>query len=537
MTTINAPLVEVTVFVNRAHITRRGIIHLAPGEQSLSIANLPTTLDPDSIRASSMGEGVKILGVQLQTRFADQTPEASTAALEDELNQLRQMDKVLDDETAQHSDRYEMLKKLHENIGIRFAKGLATGKATVDSLRPVEQYLNDELSAMYARQREIDRQRQDLAKRISAAEERLKQAQSTAGQARWEIVVNVDAIIDVDMELDVSYTVSGASWAPLYDIRLAGGQVSLAYTAQIRQESGEDWPAVALSLSTARPATSYTIPKLSPWYIDRYTPPAPRPPQPRSMMAGAPMPAMMKESTAAEATYGALPEPAPIAEVEGAEIGADGTVVTYRVARPVSVPSDGSVHKTTITTLALDAQLDYVAVPKVAQEVYLRATIRNSSTVMLLPGMAQIFRGDDYVGNMLLKRSIAPTEEFEAQLGLEERIKVERELIERNTTRNLVGVGNLRRITIGYKLKLANNLPETAHLLVFDQLPVPRDESIKVRLQDAQPKPTEQSELNILKWELDLPAQSKREIPFTFTLEHPRDISVSGLGELETLEY
>ncbi len=165
---------------------------------------------------------------------------------------------------------------------------------------------------MYARQREIDRQRQDLAKRISAAEERLKQAQSTAGQARWEIVVNVDAIIDVDMELDVSYTVSGASWAPLYDIRLAGEQVSLTYMAQIRQESGEDWPAVTLSLSTARPATSSPSQNFHPGISTATHPPAPRPPQPRSMMAGRRVPAMMKESTTAEAAYGAVPEPAPM---------------------------------------------------------------------------------------------------------------------------------------------------------------------------------------------------------------------------------
>jgi uncharacterized protein (TIGR02231 family) len=536
MTTVNAPIVAVTVFMNRARITRRGVVHLAAGEQALSVTNLPVRMDPESIRASGSGANVKILGVEVQTRYADQTPHAATAALEEELDTLRQMDKVLDDETAQHSDRYEMLKKLHENVGVRFAKGLATGKATVESLRPVDQYLNDELNAMYARQREIDKQRQELAKRISAAEARLQQAQSSAGQTWQEVVVNVEALAETDLTLDVTYAVTGASWTPLYDMRLTGGQVNLTYLAQIKQESGEDWPAVELSLSTARLAGSYTIPKLTPWYIDRYLPPAPHAAQPRSVMAAAPLPAMLKES-AADATFGALPEPAPVAEVEEAVIGSEGAAVTYRVARPVAVPSDGSLHKTTITTLILDAQLDYVAVPKIAQEVYMRARINNVSNVMLLPGIAQIFRGDDYVGNMALKRSIAPTEEFEAQLGLEESIKVERELIERNTTRNLVGVGNLRRITIGYKLKVANNLPETAHVLIFDQLPVPRDESIKVRLQDAQPKPTEQNELNILKWELDLPAQSKREIPFTFTLEHPRDISVSGLGELESLEY
>ncbi len=537
MTTIDAPVVEVTVYVNCARVTRRGRAHLVPGEQSLSIINLPVTLDPNSIRASGRGESVKILGVEVQTRYADQTSNAATAALENELDTLKQMDKVLDDETAQHSDRYDMLKKLHENVGARFAKGLATGKATVDSLRPVDQYLNEELQAMYARQREIDQERQNLAKRIKAAEERLAQARSTQGQSRQEVVVNVGALAETDLELDVTYSVSDASWSPVYDLRLLTEKVSLSYLAQIKQESGEDWPGVTLSLSTARPASSYTIPRLSPWYIDRYVPPAPRPPQIRGVMAAAPMPAMLKASAEGDEAAGALPEPPPMAEVEEAQVASEGAAVTYRVPRPVTVPSDGSSHKSAITTLTLDAQLDYIAVPKIAQEVYLRARITNSSTVMLLPGMAQVFRDDDYVGNMLIKRSVAPNEEFEAQLGLEDRIKVERELVERSTTRSLVGVGNQRRITIGYKLKLANNLPQPAHLIVFDQLPVARDESIKVRLQDAQPKPTEQSDLNILKWELDIPAQTRRELLYTFTLEHPRDMTISGLGELETLEY
>ena len=541
MTTLNArvvlyaPIVEVTVFVNRARITRRGTAHLSPGEQTLRIANLPATLDPDSIRASGKGEGVKILGVDLQTRFMDQTPDAETVALENELDALKQMDKVLDNETAQHSDRYDMLKKLHENVGVRFAKGLSTGKATVDSLRPVDQYLNDELNAMYARQREIDRQRQDLAKKISAAEDRLEQARSTSGQNWLEIAVSVMVSAETDVELEVIYLVTGASWSPVYDVRLVEHQVELTYLAQVKQESGEDWPPVQLILSTARPAASYTIPKLSPWYIDRYTPPSV---PPRSVAPAMPMPAaLLREASSAEATSGAAPAPAPFAKVAEAEVMSDGTVVSYQVTQPIAVPSDGSLHKTTIKTLPLQADLDYVAVPKIAQEVYVRARIRNTSDVMLLPGKAQVYRGDDYVGNMQIKHTVAPTEEFEAQLGLEDHIKVERELSERTTTRNLAVVGSLRRITIGYKLKLTNSLKEQVHILLFDQLPVPRDESIKVRLQDAQPKPTEQSDLNILKWEFDLPKGTMKEIPFTFTLEHPRDMTLSGLGELETLEF
>jgi uncharacterized protein (TIGR02231 family) len=533
MTNLDAPIVAVTVFVNRARVTRRGTVRLAPGEHTLALPNAPRALDPDSIRASGRGAGVRILGVDMVTRYVAETPDSDAAALQRALDDLREQDQVLIDEDAQQSDRLELLKSLRENSGARFAKALATGKASIDTLKPVAQYLADEFNAVTARRRDLANQRRELDNQITAAEKRLAQAGSTTSREWREIQVAVEASVDTDLELEVTYAVSGASWEPIYDVRLVEDKVSLTYLAQVRQQSGEDWPAVQLSLSTARPATSMVLPKLSPWYVDRYVAPPPRmmpPPAPAAMrtMAAQAAPKMLMEQVA---NYDAG-APAPEAEAAEAEIDSEGAAVTYRVLRPVAVPSDGSPHKTTVTMLNLEARLDYVIAPKIATEAYLRAKIRNTSPVMLLPGRAQIFHGDEFVGAMQIRRVVAPDEEFETQLGIEDRIKVERELMERST--NKAFIGNVRRLTIGYRIKLSNNLPAPARVTVSDQLPVSRHEDIKIKLQDAQPRPSEQSDLNILKWELDMPAQSKREFTYVFVLEHPRDATVTGLGHLDT---
>lgn len=76
----------------------------------------------------------------------------------------------------------------------------------------------------------------------------------------------------------------------------------------------------------------------------------------------------------------------------------------------------GSSHKTTVTALDLAAQLDHATAPKLAQEAYLRAKIKNTSPFILLPGRANIFRRADFVGATDLE-TIAPNEEFEAHLG------------------------------------------------------------------------------------------------------------------------
>lgn len=49
MTEVTAPIVSVTVYTNRARVTRRGMAHLPAGVQTLVIAGVPATIDPDSL--------------------------------------------------------------------------------------------------------------------------------------------------------------------------------------------------------------------------------------------------------------------------------------------------------------------------------------------------------------------------------------------------------------------------------------------------------------------------------------------------------
>jgi hypothetical protein len=67
--------------------------------------------------------------------------------------------------------------------------------------------------------------------------------------------------------------------------------------------------------------------------------------------------------------------------------------------------------------------------------------------------------------------------------------------------------------------------------LVRDQLPVARDEQIKIKLDSADPKPSEQSELNLLEWKLTLGKNSKQTVRFDYSVEFPKSMDVIGLPE------
>jgi uncharacterized protein (TIGR02231 family) len=531
MTTIDAAIVAVTVFTDRARVTRRGTARLSPGEHSLAIEGLPTTLEADSVRASGRGAGITILGAEVATQFVTQPPEALVADLQRQLEQLQETDRALADGDAVEAERIEFLRALRVSGGADLAKGLAYFRASVDRVESFAGYLARELEAAQARRRALGQQRRDLARQIEAVRARLNQVQHGQQQERRAIRIAVEAADQAELDLEVTYAVWGASWEPSYDIRLAAdGRVALSYLAQVRQQTGEDWPAVQLELSTARPAVSTTIPELHPWYIDV---PRPKPP-PMPMMAAR---AMSAPAAAPQVLGGAdmemmtlmdeAPAAPPAAKIAEATIESSGAAVTYRVARPVAVPSDGSPHRTAVTTLDLGARLDYVTAPKIAAEAYLRARVTNSSAFVLLPGSANIFHDADFVGRTYLE-TIAPNEEFEVQLGVDDRVKVERELSGRTVDKTLIG--NTRRTQFAYTITLANLLATPARVTVLDQLPVPRHEAIKVKLQDAAPKPSEHSDLNILKWELELKPQEKRSLFFAFVVEHPRDMAVIGIS-------
>ena len=47
-----------------------------------------------------------------------------------------------------------------------------------------------------------------------------------------------------------------------------------------------------------------------------------------------------------------------------------------------------------------DAALDHLAIPVLAPEAYLRATVTNTSPLLLLPGQARVFHGAAFTGDL-----------------------------------------------------------------------------------------------------------------------------------------
>ncbi|MEU7864829.1 DUF4139 domain-containing protein, partial [Nonomuraea sp. NPDC049141] len=166
--------------------------------------------------------------------------------------------------------------------------------------------------------------------------------------------------------------------------------------------------------------------------------------------------------------------------------------------------------------------------PVRATEAHLRATVRNTSSHTLLPGPAAVFHGADFVAATRLP-TWAPGEETELALGVDDRVRVERELSRRSDTR--ATLGSTRRRDVEYRISVANHTPRPATVEVRDQLPVSRDEAVVVREPTLVPPPAERTELGELTWRLRLGPGESGEITLGFRVELAKGVELAGWRE------
>ena len=532
MTIFETHLKAAVVYPNRARLTRSGTISLKSGKHQLEIKDLPLRMDRESARATASGTvRSRLPGLQIKRVYYAETPEGKVGELEEKLEALQ--DKLASlqamiELVVQERSRLEELAG-HTDL---FAIALVSGETDVDAqfevydrIRKRSEHLDGEHLELQTRKRKLERQ-------IKQLQNQLKTLHNTRSKERNSAFVDVELLEDGELTVELSYVVSAVGWTPLYDLRLmdngSGSSLEISYLAQVTQKPGDDWIDLSLTLSTARPTLSAIKPELQPWYIYPLQDISAQARSAALKMAPEP-PDKIMEAAEPQAMF--LQANASIASEEvHAQVSDAGTSVTYQILDKVTVPADGSPHKVSVTRISLSPELDYVAAPCLVEAAYRRINVSNNSPYTFLPGPVSLFVGDEFIGRTEIELT-APEGEFELFFGAEDRIKIERELKRKDVDKRLIGGKRLQQF--GYEIRLENLLSSNVELTVQDQIPVSGHEDIKVRLENANPKPSEQTELNILEWKLNLEPGEKQFIRFDYAIEYPQKMRLPNLRQLD----
>jgi len=524
---VTTAIKKAMVYPSGAMVFREGKIELEAGENTLIFSDLSSSLLEDSIRVKGEGPGrAMITGLSARTVYLVEPRHPEVERLEKELKRME----------SRRRDFQGRIRVLEMQDSFLRSLGLgekSEGIPSPEVLQGTLEFLGNSGVKLDAESANFEVRIENLDLEIAKVKSELERLGGGKPQSRraLEVSVTLEAQKAGEYALELSYMVRSASWRPVYDARgeAAGGKLDLSLRAEVRQQSGEDWPGVELSLSTARPSRGSTPPEPQPWYIDFPAPPAP--PRAYAKRAAAPSAGAMMALEADSLDYAAEAEaPVPMEALEASAVDT-GTAVVFQVPRPQDIPADGEFHGMLINRREFAGEFEYLALPRLSESVYLQASFVNDQPFPYLPGKINVFNGDDFVGTSNFKGA-APGEKSRLYLGTDERVKVERSLLTEGTEKGGLFRGGTAYRRAGYRIKVENYSPASAVLGVIDQIPVSRAAEIEVSLDKVSPQPLEKWEgeqPGLLKWQLQLSGGQKREITYSFTVKYPADKTVSGL--------
>jgi uncharacterized protein (TIGR02231 family) len=511
----------VTAYADRAVVTRLASLNVtATGIIEVAFERLPAGLLDQSVQVSGRGAARStILDVTTHPIFVDANANDRVKALEEELRALNTQDRTLADRASVLNHQREYVLKI-QTATTTPTKDAGLSVANADWTRALS-YSEEQLTKIATEQRSVDSQREDLAARRAALEQQLNQLRGSGSRSFKVVTVRLVATSAGQLDLVLRYTVPGTSWSPSYDARVSSTDHSaqLGYFGLVRQGTGEDWKAVDLTLSTARPSLGGAAPSLNPWIVQQreYQPPQPIPMAARQMR-------LKGEVGIAGAADATVAQEAAFAE---AQIANQATSASFHIQTPTTVPSDNSPQKVPVTSVALATAPEYSATPKHVAAAFLTTKVTNNSDFPLLAGSMNVFLDDTFVASSSLP-SVMPGEKFDLALGADEGIAIKRKLNNRFTEDTGL-VNKSKKITYDYTISVQNNKKTAEKIVVVDQVPVSRHEKIAVKVIAPTEREAKPDAEGIIKWTLSLNPGEKRDLPLKFSIEYPADFPIVGL--------
>ncbi len=203
---------------------------------------------------------------------------------------------------------------------------------------------------------------------------------------------------------------------------------------------------------------------------------------------------------------------------------------TFTAPRRESVDGAGRARKVFLARFPLAAEVSRTAAPRQDPVAYLTAKAVNETGAPLLPGNASVFLGDEFVGQAALP-STPQGGEIKLAFGADERIKIERKVVERrHETSGLLSKDDVTRYRVRTSVKNLTSAPAAVRLL--DLVPVSRDEEIRVSVLDGSTAPTEPDDPmkpGVRAWALQLRPKEEKVIELRYEVRFPRGMAVSGL--------
>ena len=500
---------SVVIYSDRVIITRLANVYL-DRSTDLVFADLPGAIDDASVRVKA--KGLKIGEVQVKKGYKDE-PYPDVEKLKSKIEALKIKDRTYADEIAVLKDKEKFLQTIAIGGPEVISKEIITGKVSPQAWRQGLSFMVDELLSAKMRMAEIERVRKELQDEINVFQRELNDIRSIV-ENRKTIIFDGHPEGAKNYRIQLSYILYGASWRTYYELRAqpSQGNVGFSYFSKVAQRTGEDWKNTKLVLSTAQPALGGTAPVPTPWYIDRYQYAR----SGRGFLAETEAP---KEALKMEPVITA-PPPAPPVEA--------GVSIWYPLPGRYTIKSGDPEKKIEVFSTSFKSDFEYFIIPRITQLAYSTGKMKNTSDYLFIAGQAGTYVGDDFTGKTYVP-TIAPDESTTVSFGVDDRVKVKRELKKSKVSKGGLFSGK-KKYEFTYENTVKNFHNKKIQCTIVDQIPIPQDPDIKVKDIKIDPEPSEHDkDIGIYYWKVSLDPTEEYKVTISFTVEAPGDSEIQGL--------
>jgi uncharacterized protein (TIGR02231 family) len=527
---ISSDIKEVTVFLNGAEITRLADLTVQRGTNEIKLTDLSPFIQPNSIQVKSNNKAVTIVSVNHEINYLDRANLASSPkvkAVNDSIDVL-ELNLAIRQSYERVYNEEKSLLQTNKKLG-----GANTG-VNIEDLMDAADFYRDRLINLETKLLDIQRNKKDLNASIA----RLKKQRSlyyNDVKNTGEVIVNLTSSVKATSKIEVSYIVDNAGWIPFYDIRSDDLEkpIDLTYKGRVYQKTGKDWDNVTIKLSTGNPTTDNTQPKFSKWYLEYYNnyTRGNGYAKKRKTMAYKSSPSAPQYESYGEEVLDEV-EVLESSEFNNSESIADFTTVSqsnvstiFDISLPYSVKSDGKANLIEIQKYELPVSYQYYAMPKQDKDAFLLANIVGWGDYNLLAGDANVYFENTFVGESYLETAIT-NDTLNISMGRDKGIVITREKIKDFCKNNTFG-GN-RKSTRGYEITVRNNKSTAVEIELIDQIPLSNQKEIEVEVLENE-KATYDESTGKLTWRLSIPANSKKEVSFKFSVKYPKEKTINNL--------
>jgi uncharacterized protein (TIGR02231 family) len=474
--------VRVTLFEDRAEVTRRASVPASSRAAWVSLAGVSPYVDERSVQARALGEVARVLAARVRFRAhreralgreeIDALEAEARRAERDEASAKLALDRA--ERAAWHAET--LTTEWLEGVaaaprGARAAEAIAAWREALGSVdRLATEALDQAATARDAQGR--------AAEALSRAQARLAEGKAEKPRYEARIEVLIAASTEGTAELEVTYRVPSALWRPEHLVRIArvpepsaaeGGAptapIEITTIATAWQRTGEVWDDVEARFSTARPALAASPPLLTEDVLVARR----KTPVERSRVE-----VDLREQSVALA--GLERGARAVDEMPGVDDGGEPVLLAPR--ERVSIASDGRSFRVEVQRVTVTALIERVLFPEIAPVAHLRATATLTKGGPLLAGPVRIVRGESLVGRAKVGY-VGKGEPFEVGLGVDDGVRVRREQTEQRETVPVIGTQKIRRKV---KVYLSNLSSEARRVLVTERLPVSEIGDVEISL-------------------------------------------------------